>query len=450
MGLISRVSSRTYRSLSKMSTKIDLSKSDKLKRKSRSKPSNEEDISAKAAKMVAHAKQLVMDLSDSEDEETKNLPPYLPAVYGCRSVEEFEITNKVEEGTYGVVYRAREKHGKKEMVALKKLKMDREREGFPITSLREVNTLLRSQHKNIVTVREIVVGYNADQIFIVMDFIEHDLKNLMETMKTNSQSFTVGEVKCLMNQLLAGIGHMHDNWILHRDLKASNLLLSHGGILKIADFGLARDYGSPLKAYTPVVVTLWYRSPELLLGVKKYSTAVDMWSVGCLFGEFLQMKPLFQGKSEYQQLTLIFQIMGVPNEKLWPGYKQLPLSSKMKFEGPDHSCLRKRFQKSITSTGNDLLMRLLAYSSDKRICAADAMNHPWFKETPLPIEPSMFPMWPAKSERSANTSTADRTPQAPAPGAGHLDDKADDDDGFGAGSFQISKGASQPGGGFTL
>merc|ERR1712226_1340155 len=353
------------------------------KRKSNTKNHHEDDISAKAAKMVAHAKQLVMDLSDSDDGQS-NLPPYLPAVYGCRSVEEFEISNKVEEGTYGVVYRAREKHGKKEMVALKKLKMDREREGFPITSLREVNTLLRSQHENIVTVREIVVGYNADQIFIVMDFVEHDLKALMETMKGNNQSFTVGEVKCLMKQLLEGIGHMHENWILHRDLKASNLLLSHGGILKIADFGLARDYGSPLKPYTPVVVTLWYRSPELLLGIQKYSTAIDMWSCGCLFGEFLQMKPLFQGKSEYQQLTLIFGLMGIPTEKRWPGYKQLPLSSKMKFDGPDGSQLRKRFAKSITRHGHNLLDGLLAYSTEKRITASGAINHPWFTEAPAP------------------------------------------------------------------
>merc|ERR1712071_292572 len=125
-------------------------------------------------------------------------------------------------------------------------------------------------------------------------------------MKTNSQSFTVGEVKCLMRQLIEGIAHMHDNWILHRDLKASNLLLSHGGILKIADFGLARDYGSPLKPYTPVVVTLWYRSPELLLGVRKYSTCIDTWSVGCIFGELMLMKALFPGRNEKDQLDKVF------------------------------------------------------------------------------------------------------------------------------------------------
>ncbi|PSN37759.1 hypothetical protein C0J52_13190 [Blattella germanica] len=160
----------------------------------------------------------------------EELPPYLPAIQGCRSVEEFQI----EEGTYGVVYRARDKRTE-EVVALKRLKMEKEKEGFPITSLREINTLLKAQHPNIVTVREIVVGSNMDKIFI---------------------------------QLLRAVAHLHDNWILHRDLKTSNLLLSHKGILKVGDFGLAREYGSPLKAYTPIVVTLWYRAPELLLCTK--------------------------------------------------------------------------------------------------------------------------------------------------------------------------------------
>ena len=146
--------------------------------------------------------------------------------------------------------------------------MEKEKEGFPITSLREINTLLKAQHPNIVTVREIVVGSNMDKIFLVMDYVEHDLKSLMETMKTKKQVFVAGEIKCLMQQLLRAVAHLHDNWILHRDLKTSNLLLSHKGILKVGDFGLAREYGSPLKVYTPIVVTLWYRAPELLLQSK--------------------------------------------------------------------------------------------------------------------------------------------------------------------------------------
>ena len=190
---------------------------------------------------------------------------YHCALSGCRSVEEFECLNKIEEGAYGVVYRAKDKKAN-EIVALKRLKMEKEREGFPITSLREVDTLLKAgAHPNVVTVREIVVGSNMDKIYMVMDYVEHDLKSLMQSMKKN---FMMSEVKCLMKQLLSGVAHLHDNWIIHRDLKTSNLLLSHKGVLKIADFGLAREYGSPLKEYTSVVVTLWYRSPELLLGIK--------------------------------------------------------------------------------------------------------------------------------------------------------------------------------------
>ncbi len=120
--------------------------------------------------------------------------------------------------------------------------------------------------------------------------------------------FNLGEVKCLLQQLLRAVAHLHDNWILHRDLKTSNILLSHSGILKVGDFGLAREYGSPLKAYTSIVVTLWYRAPELLLGVKEYSTPIDVWSVGCIFGELLTLDAIFQGKFEADQINKIFKV----------------------------------------------------------------------------------------------------------------------------------------------
>merc|ERR1712179_727444 len=270
------------------------------------------------------------------------LPPYLPSVHGCRSVAEFQCLNRIEEGTYGVVYRAKDKRTQ-EIVALKKLKMEREKEGFPITSLREINTLLIAQHVNVVTVREIVVGSNMDQIFIVMDFVQHDLKGLMETMRKKNQVFLPAEVKCLMDQLLRAVHHLHDNWILHRDLKASNLLLSHNGILKVGDFGLAREYGSPLKNYTAIVVTLWYRAPELLLGIKQYSTHIDVWSIGCIFGELLHMEPLFPGKSEVDELNKIFKLLGTPSEKMWSGYKDLPGVRSMKFVEYPYATLRQKF-----------------------------------------------------------------------------------------------------------
>ncbi|KAL8198451.1 UNVERIFIED_CONTAM: Cyclin-dependent kinase 11B [Gekko kuhli] len=314
---------------------------------------------------------------------------------GCRSVEEFQCLNRIEEGTYGVVYRAKDKKTD-EIVALKRLKMEKEKEGFPITSLREINTILKAQHPNIVTVREIVVGSNMDKIYIVMNYVEHDLKSLMETMK---QPFLPGEVKTLMIQLLRGVKHLHDNWILHRDLKTSNLLLSHAGILKVGDFGLAREYGSPLKPYTPVVVTLWYRAPELLLGAKEYSTAIDMWSVGCIFGELLTQKPLFPGKSEIDQINKVFKDLGTPSEKIWPGYNELPAVKKMTFTEYPYNNLRKRFGALLSDQGFDLMNKFLTYYPGKRINAEDGLKHEYFRETPLPIDPSMFPTWPAKSEQ---------------------------------------------------
>ena len=180
--------------------------------------------------------------------------------------------NHIEEGSYGIVFRARCKTTGA-IVALKKLKMDKEKNGFPITSLREIQTLMVANHENIVRVREIVVGDTLTQyvsipvprssptdecrrVFIVMDFIEHDLKSLLANMPT---PFLASEIKTLLLQLLSAIALCHDNWIVHRDLKTSNLLMNNRGQIKVADFGLARTFGDPLGDMTQLVVTLWYR-----------------------------------------------------------------------------------------------------------------------------------------------------------------------------------------------
>ncbi|XP_044587613.1 cyclin-dependent kinase 11A-like isoform X1 [Cotesia glomerata] len=390
-----------------------------------------------------------------KEEKEPELPPYLPAIQGCRSVEEFQCLNRIEEGTYGVVYRARDKRTE-EIVALKRLKMEKEKEGFPITSLREINTLLKAQHPNIVTVREIVVGSNMDKIFIVMDYVEHDLKSLMETMKQKKQNFLPSEVKCLMQQLLKAVAHLHDNWILHRDLKTSNLLLSHRGILKVGDFGLAREYGSPLRQYTPVVVTLWYRAPELLLNGKEYSTPIDMWSVGCIFAELIRMEALFPGKSEIDQLQKIFKELGTPSDRIWPGYSKLPVVSKIPFaQSYPVNNLRQRFSLKLSDNGIELLNKMLTYDPAQRMTAEDALQHTYFTETPLPIDPAMFPTWPAKSELGIRATT-NASPKPPS-GGKEYKQLGDNDDaeinasgGFHMGLMESGRGAAPVGGGFHL
>ncbi|KAJ1380459.1 Serine/threonine-protein kinase, active site [Sesbania bispinosa] len=273
-----------------------------------------------------------------------------------------------------------------EIVALKKVKMNIERDGFPMSSLREINILLSFNHPFIVDVKEVVVD-NYDGTFMVMEYMEHDLKGLMELKK---QPFSMGEVKYMMLQLLEGVKYLHDNWILHRDLKTSNILLNNKGELKICDFGLSRQYGSPLKPYTPIVVTLWYRAPELLLGAKKYSTAIDMWSVGCIMAELVAKEPLFRGKTEIEQLHKIFQTLGTPDEKIWPGLSKLP-GSKTNFVKQPYNMLSKKFPAAsftgspvLSELGFDLMKKLLTYDPEKRITAEDALLHGWFREAPLP------------------------------------------------------------------
>ena len=347
------------------------------------------------------------------------------ATAGCRGVHEFEQLNRIDEGTYGVVFRARDKRTG-EVKALKKVKMEKEREGFPLTALREANILIAMRHPNVVDVAEMVVGASLDSVFMVMEFCEHDLKALMETMP---KPFTIPEVKCLMRQLASGVSYLHENWVLHRDLKTSNVLVNNRGELKLCDFGLARRFGDPARAYTQVVVTLWYRAPELLLGERVYGTAIDAWSLGCIFAELLAKEPLFQGKNEADQTEKIFALLGAPDERVWPGHATLPNARKAaRFKHQPHNRLRSAFPErsandagpTISDAGFDLLNRLLAYDPARRASARDALDHAWFEEFPPAKDRRLMPTFPSKAagglggggrdaaKRLAKTSAAGR------------------------------------------
>ncbi|KAJ3140547.1 hypothetical protein HDU90_007847 [Geranomyces variabilis] len=336
-----------------------------------------------------------------------------PPLVSCRNVDNYEKLNRIEEGAYGIVYRARDRQTG-EIVALKKLKLENERNGFPVTSLREIHTLLLAKHPNIVNVKEIVVTPSMSGIFIVMEFVEHDLKSLMDTMST---PFLQSEIKTLMLQLISAIACLHQNWIVHRDLKTSNLLMNNKGQMKVADFGLARRFGSPLGHMTQLVVTLWYRAPELLLGAKEYTTAIDMWSVGCIFGELVNKEALLPGRGEFDQLKRMFQLLGTPNETIWPGWSHLPLLKTFNFVNQPYSNLRSRFA-YLTENGLDLLSQLLTFDPKKRITAEQALRHPYFTEAPLPKDPSLFPTFPSKG---AGEKRKVYTPSAPIAAHGDVD-----------------------------
>lgn len=339
----------------------------------------------------------------------------------CRHTSNFETLNQIEEGSYGWVSRARDITSDA-VVALKKVKMDYNQDGFPITALREISILQRCRHKNIVNLHEILSGDDPQECTLVMEFLEHDLKTLQEDM---SEPFMASEVKTLLRQLLSGVGYLHENFIMHRDLKTSNILLNNRGQLKIADFGMAR-YIPPANApLTQLVVTLWYRAPELLLGTRDYGIEVDMWSVGCIFGELLAKEPLLQGKNEVDELSLIFSLCGLPSEKTWPQFYRLPNAKSLKLPR-DHrnapAFNRAKFP-FLTASGIDLLSSLLSLNPEHRPTADEVLAHPYFKEQPKPKPAEMFPTFPSKAGQERRRKKSPNAPKrGDAPGMqGNLD-----------------------------
>jgi len=314
----------------------------------------------------------------------------LNMLHGCRSVDAFERLNKIDEGTYGVVFKARDKETG-EIAALKRVKMDEATDGFPLTALREVNILLSLDHPSIVNVNEVVVGSNMHFVFMVMEYAESDLKGIMDRMaSTSTPKLTIPEVKSLMQQLFSGISYLHQNWIMHRDLKMTNILVTNNGDLKICDFGLARQFADPQGKYTQLVVTLWYRAPELLLGAKNYGPAIDVWSLGCIFGELLGASPMFNGRTEIDQLQKIFKLLGTPSDKIWPEFSSLPNVKNVTFAEQPYNKLRQKFQRDSTGLsekGFELLNRLLTYDPSKRFSCMEALSHPFFQEYPDPKRP---------------------------------------------------------------
>eukprot|EP00920_Eleutheroschizon_duboscqi_P041319 GHVT01099132.1.p1 GENE.GHVT01099132.1~~GHVT01099132.1.p1 ORF type:complete len:303 (+),score=21.48 GHVT01099132.1:353-1261(+) len=237
-----------------------------------------------------------------------------------------------------------------------------------------------------------------------MEYVEHELKTLLED---NKPEFSQAERKCLLIQLLQAVDCMHRNWVMHRDLKTSNLLYSNMGVLKVCDFGMARKFGDPIKPYTHNVVTLWYRAPEILLGQEEYTQACDVWSAGCIFAELILRKPIFPGHGEADTINRIFKVCGTPNDQTWPGFSTLPFLKNSKYfsRPPNYSnSWRELFptasahfasSQSISEAGLDLLQRLLELDPAKRITARMALEHPYFRsEKPRPQIAALMPTVP--------------------------------------------------------
>jgi len=293
-------------------------------------------------------------------------------------MEQYEKLEKVGEGTYGVVYKAQDGEG--HIYALKTIRLEAEDEGIPSTAIREISLLKELQHPNIVRLCDVI--HTERKLTLVFEFLDEDLKKLMDKHEGGLEEKAT---KSYLFQLLRGIAYCHQHRVLHRDLKPQNLLINKDGELKLADFGLARAFGIPVRSYTHEVVTLWYRAPDVLMGSRKYSTPVDIWSVGCIFAEMVNGRPLFPGNTDTDQLQKIFKVLGTPSEEKWPSITELP-DWKPEYQSQDHGEPKWHdIVPKVDDQGIDLLKSMLKYDPTLRVQGKAAMEHAYLLDVPEDI-----------------------------------------------------------------
>jgi len=345
----------------------------KMRQKTTRKLSNQEEINKRLS--------LPADLR-LPDNFVETISPTLegPLTRACRRQSLSEIgfgrkdtytkLDKIGEGTYATVFKGKSRLTDN-IVALKEIRLEHE-EGAPCTAIREVSLLKELRHANIVTLHDIV--HTEKSLTLVFEYLEKDLKQYMDDC---GAILSMNNVKLFLFQLLRGLSYCHSRRILHRDLKPQNLLINERGELKLADFGLARAKSVPTKTYSNEVVTLWYRPPEVLLGLTEYSSHIDMWGVGCIFYEMATGRPLFPGSTVEDELQLIFKVLGSPTEETWPGISQSDELASYKFPTYSPEPLISHAPR-LDANAISLITSFLLFEYRRRISAVSSVKHPYF------------------------------------------------------------------------
>ncbi|XP_050208151.1 probable serine/threonine-protein kinase At1g09600 [Mercurialis annua] len=314
-----------------------------------------------------------------------NIPKEALAGLIPKSADSYDKLAKVGQGTYSNVYKARDRDSGK-IVALKKVRFDTSEPESIKFMAREILILRKLDHPNVIKLQGLATSRMQYSLYLVLEFMQTDLTRVISR---PGQTLTEPQVKCYMLQLLSGLQHCHERGILHRDIKASNLLIDKNGNLKIGDFGLANFFiPKPKRPLTSRVVTLWYRAPELLLGSTDYGVGIDLWSAGCLLAEMFIGRPIMPGRTEVEQLHRIFKLCGSPSEDYWKIMK-LPTS----FRPSQH--YKPSFQESFRDfpeSSFGLLSTLLALNPAYRGTATSALQTHFFSASPLACELSGLPV----------------------------------------------------------
>ncbi|XP_022889811.1 cyclin-dependent kinase D-1-like [Olea europaea var. sylvestris] len=295
------------------------------------------------------------------------------------------------EGTYGVVYKAIDTKTE-QTVAIKKIRLGKQKEGVNFTALREIKLLKELNDPNIIKL--IDAFPHKGNLHLVFEFMETDLEAVI---RDRNIVLSPADIKSFLQMTLKGLAFCHKKWVLHRDMKPNNLLIGADGQLKLADFGLARIFGSPDRRLTHQVFARWYRAPELLFGAKQYGPGVDVWAAACIFAELLLRRPFLQGNSDIDQLGKIFAALGTPKPPQWQDMIYLP--DYVEYQYVPGQSISALFPMA-SDDALDLLSKMFTYDPKARISAQRALEHRYFSSVPPPTEPASLSRPPPKKDHA--------------------------------------------------